>query len=246
MAIDLSDLNAAATKDRMLQVFLTQARGPVRNGDFLRSAVRMALDIQASRRSNSRMNVGDDPLIQTLTAVADALDALGVPYAITGSLASSVHGEPYATLDADIIVISPPGKAQELAARLTPRFYADADMLRQAAQSGTFCIVVDNSTGMKVDLSFITDDPFLHEALRRRVNLPIGSHPREFAFVSAEDVILMKLLGRRQTASSKQWENALGVARVRGTRMDWKYLFEKARQLSIDADLAKLRDEANI
>lgn len=233
-------------KDRMIQVFLTQARGPVRNGDFLRSAVRMALDIQAARQSNIRMTVPADPLIDTLTAVADALEALGIPYAVTGSLASSVHGEPYSTLDADLVLLAPPGKAFELAGQLVPRFYADADTLRQAALSGTFANVVDNATGMKVDLSFLSDDAFLHEVLRRRISLPIGSNPRPFSFVTAEDVILMKLLWRRDTSSAKQWENALGVARVRGARMDWKYLFEKARQLGIEPNLTQLRDEAGI
>ena len=48
------------------------------------------------------------------------------------------------------------------------------------------------------------------------------------------------------TRSTKQWENALSVARIKGARMDWKYLFEKARQLGIDGNLNQLRDEAGI
>jgi hypothetical protein len=35
--------------------------------------------------------------------VADALDALGVPYAIGGSFASAVHGVMRATMDADLV-----------------------------------------------------------------------------------------------------------------------------------------------
>ena len=62
----------------------------------------------------------------------------------------------------------------------------------------------------------------------------------------AEDIILMKLLWRRDTRSTKQWENALSVARVKGARMDWKYLFEQARTLDIEEDLIALRDEAGI
>lgn len=229
-----------------MQVFLAQTRGTTRNGDLLRSAVRMALDIQAARGSNTGMSVGDDPPLHTLTTVADALEALNIPYAITGSLASSVHGEPYSTLDADLVVLAPPAKARELSGRLTPRFYADTGALESAAKSGGFSHVVDNATGMKVDLSFITDDEFLHEVLRRRTMLPIGSHPHAFPFVSAEDVILMKLLWRRDTASRKQGENALGVAQVRGARMDWKYLFEQAQRLGVESDLIRLRDEAGI
>lgn len=101
-------------------------------------------------------------------------------------------------------------------------------------------------TGLKIDLSFIGKDVFLQETLRRRVRRQIGSHPYEFWFVTPEDVILMKLVWRKDTESQKQWENALSVARVKGAWMDWKYLFEQARALEIEDDLIKLRDESGI
>ncbi|MCH7793471.1 MAG: hypothetical protein IID31_14475 [Planctomycetes bacterium] len=53
----------------------------------------------------------------------------------------------------------------------------------------------------------------------------------------------MKLLWRKDSRSQKQWENALSVVRVRGARLDWKYLFEQARELDLVEDLTALRDE---
>ena len=97
-----------------------------------------------------------------------------------------------------------------------------------------------------MDLSFVGSDPYLRQALARRVRRTIGSAEPEFWFVTAEDVILMKLLWRKDTQSTKQWDNALGVARVRGARMDWKYLFENAKSLGVEDDLIRLRDEAGI
>jgi hypothetical protein len=41
--------------------------------------------------------------IAVTMTVADALDALGVPYAIGGSFASAVHGVMRATMDADLV-----------------------------------------------------------------------------------------------------------------------------------------------
>ena len=64
--------------------------------------------------------------------------------------------------------------------------------------------------------------------------------------VTPEDIILMKLLWRRDSTSEKQWRDALSVARVKGARMDWKYLFEQAKRLGIEEDLITLRDEAGI
>lgn len=49
-------------------------------------------------------------LTELLTDVVDVLDAEGIPYMLTGSLASSLWGEPRATNDIEIIdadVISP-------------------------------------------------------------------------------------------------------------------------------------------
>jgi hypothetical protein len=56
----------------------------------------------------------------------------------------------------------------------------------------------------------------------------------------------MKLEWRKDTGSRKQWDNALGVVRVHGARLDWKYLFERARLLGVEGDLTALRDESGV
>jgi len=233
-------------KDHNMQIFLAQARGPVRNGEMLREAVDRALVTRAANNGTLGVYAMEDALIETLTVVADALDAIGVPYAVTGSVASSVHGLTTSTYDADLIVLAGPKHAAALSEKLQPRFYAPEDMLLEAVRNHSFVNVVDNRTSYKVDFSFIGDDPFLVEVLRRRVKRSFGKHHKEFWFVTPEDIILMKLLWRKDTQSTKQWDNALTVARYQGARMDWKYLFEQARSLGIEQDLIKLRDEAGI
>ncbi len=188
----------------------------------------------------------EDALIESLGFVVSALEDVGVTYAITGSVASSVHGEPFSSMDADLLVLASARHAARLSAKLMPRFYAPEDMLVDAATRHTFANVVDNRTSFKIDLSFIGKDLFLIEVLRRRVSSRIGTHAKEFWFVTPEDVILMKLLWRKDTQSAKQWENALSVARVMGARMDWKYLFARANELGVERDLIRLRDEAGI
>jgi hypothetical protein len=233
-------------KDRNMQLFLAQARGFTRNGELLRQGVDRALAIRAAHNDKLGAYVMDDSLIESLTIVANALHDLGVQYAVTGSVASSIHGESSSTYDADVILLAGAKQAAALSAKLQPRFYAPEDMLMEAAEKQSFTNVVDNRTSFKVDLSFIGGDAFLVEVLRRRVQCPIGKSNQEFWFVTPEDVILMKLLWRKETKSSKQWDNALSVARFKGARMDWLYLFEQARTLGIEDDLEKLRDEAGI
>lgn len=232
-------------RDRWLQVFLAQARGKVRNGQLLRAAYARAVQQMAIRKGMEVTSFMADPLIETLTFVTEQLDLLEIPYAITGSLASSAHSEPAQTMDGDLLLVAPPSKAAALSQALAPRFYAPQDMLEDAARSGGFINVIDGRTSIKIDLTFVGDD-YLRQCIRGRVRERIGDHPGEFWFVAAEDIILMKLLWRKDTQSAKQWENALGVARYKGTRMDWKYLFEQARALGLEKDLIKLRDEAGI
>ena len=117
----------------------------------------------------------DDALIQTLTAVVEALEAVGVPYAVTGSVASSVHGEPHMTQDVDLVLRSSPAQAAAVAARIRPRFYAPDDMLMQAAAEHGFANVIDGLTGLKADLSFVAETGFLGEVMARRIRCPIGA-----------------------------------------------------------------------
>ncbi len=231
-------------RDRWMQVFLAQARGPVRNGELMLQSMARALHDQAVKEG--RPPPMNDYVIETLIVVVDALDALNIVYAVTGSVASAVHGEPFSSMDADLVVLASAAQAAKIAELLQPRFYAPVDMFVDAQQRHSFANVVDQHTSAKVDLSFVGDDPYLNEVLQRRVLGNIGKAARQFWLVTPEDVILMKLLWRKDTRSAKQWENALSVARVQGARMDWKYLFDRARRLGVENDLIALRDEAGI
>jgi hypothetical protein len=62
-----------------------------------------------------------EPLRVTL-AVAKALERMGIPYFVGGSLASSAHGVARATLDASIIAKLDPGQAGRFAKELGPEF----------------------------------------------------------------------------------------------------------------------------
>lgn len=228
-----------------MQQALALARGPVRNGDLLREAVDRMLAVRAMRESRELPTM-NNALIETRTAVAGALEADGMVYAVTGSLASSLHGEFFESLDVDIVLIASAADAATIARRLAPRYYAPAEMLSDAARRNSIANAIDNQTGLKVDLSFVGSDSYMRQVLGRRIRSRIGSDPREFWFVTPEDIILMKLVGRKDTQSAKQWENALGVARMKNVRMDWKYLFQQAKTLGVEADLVRLRDEAGI
>ncbi|MBU0718946.1 MAG: nucleotidyltransferase family protein [Planctomycetes bacterium] len=188
----------------------------------------------------------DDPLIDVLQATVTALEEAGIPYAVTGSVASAIHGEPFVSQDVDIVIRMSVRQARQIAQALPHRFYRSAERLEEVAENGGIANLIDADSGLKVDLSILPAGEYFDLVLARRAREMYGPEGPSFYTVSAEDTILMKLLWRKDTRSSKQWDNALSVARVQGASMDWKYLFEQARSLGLEDDLTRLRDESGI
>lgn len=188
----------------------------------------------------------EDPVVDVISAVVEVLDRVGAAYAITGSVASSIHGEPHTSQDVDFVVRMTSEQARRIAVELPQRFYRSDQALVAAARQASFCNLIDAQTGLKVDLSVLGPGEFHDQVFLRCRPTEFGSGAPRFQMVSPEDLILMKLEWRKDTRSEKQWENALSVARTRGARMDWEYLFRYAAALGISKDLQKLRDEAGI
>ena len=65
--------------------------------------------------------------LRVVREVIAAFDALGIAYALGGSLASSIHGITRYTADADLAVEPFPGLEDRLAASFGPDYYASLD-----------------------------------------------------------------------------------------------------------------------
>jgi hypothetical protein len=87
---------------------------------------------------------------------------------------------------------------------------------------------------------------YLNHAIDRRVPWKLALNGKDVQVTTPEDVILMKLIWRKDTKSAKQWENALGVVRTQRQNLNWSYLTEKAIELEIADDLEDLKNEAGI
>jgi hypothetical protein len=112
-----------------------------------------------------------DPLA-IASLVARALDELGVPYFLGGSLASTFHGEPRFTRDADLVAELQPRHAEPLTQALAPTFYADAESIHRAiARKGSFN-VIHLATAFKVDIFVSSSAPSTAPAS------PAGSPPK--------------------------------------------------------------------
>ena len=133
------------------------------------------------------------------------LEALGVPYMVTGSTASMIYGEPRLTLDLDLVVELQVERAPEfLAAFPEAEFYRPPlEVLRVecSRDSRGHFNLIHHETGMKADIYLAAQDD-LHRwglAHRRR----IGFGPGQLSLAPPEYVILRKLEFWREGGSEK-------------------------------------------
>jgi hypothetical protein len=192
------------------------------------------------------MAVRGDPLF-AVAAVAQALEELGVRYAVGGSVASSLYGVPRATQDADIVASISAAHAPRLAAALAAEFHVDEEMIRDAVRrQGTFN-VVHLETMFKVDVFVAKGDAWSEEELSRARRERVGDPGAqvELVFASPEDTLLHKLVWYRMGGgvSERQWRDALGVLRIQGDSLDHGYLDIWASRLDVRDLLEKARDE---
>ena len=84
--------------------------------------------------------------------VTQALENLGISYAVAGSLSSSLHGVMRSTLDVDIVADLRLDHLQPLLAALSKEFYADDEMMRYAIQHRGSLNLIHYETSFKVDI----------------------------------------------------------------------------------------------
>jgi hypothetical protein len=179
-----------------------------------------------------------------LTRIVEALDGAGIPYMLTGSLASSLQGEPRASHDIDLVVdIAVAEVARVTRALSGPDIYLDEHAVGDAARRRTMFNLIDSSSGDKAAFWLLTDDPFDRErfARRRRVEA-LGL---ELSVSAPEDTILMKLRWSAQAGGSeKQLGDVLRVYELQAGSLDEAYLDVWSARLEVAAALAVIRKQA--
>lgn len=187
-----------------------------------------------------------DP-IHVALLVADALDACSIRYAVGGSVASSISGEPRSTLDVDVVVAMRDQDVDPFVNALGSGFYVDPDALRRAVRDRSHANAVHHQTSVKVDLFIEGGSAIDADLLARRQRVQVSTDPDRHLYVHApEDILLQKLRWYRLGGekSDRQWRDALGILIVQKDRLDETYLTRGARVLNVTDLLERARREA--
>jgi len=177
-----------------------------------------------------------------LQNIIQTLNKTGIPYMISGSFASSFHGYPRATNDADIVIAPTEKQLKDFIECLGENYYVSLDAALDALKKNFMFNVIDTQSGWKADFIIRKERAYSKTEFQRRQNTRIKQ--LDVCMVSPEDAILTKLEWTKQSGSEQQFRDATGIAVVQWEYLDKEYLYKWANELQITSSLEVLLHQA--
>ena len=183
-----------------------------------------------------------NPFQGPLELLIDAFTQLHIGYLVGGSVASSYHGRPRATVDVDILADLGPQQVGPFIGRLSEEFVAFEDEVLSAIKDSRSFNLIHRRTVSKFDI-FLPRGAFDRSQLHRAKLVPFNSFASriELFVASPEDVILAKLRWFRLggETSERQWSDVRGVVEIQAGKLDLEYLNNWAQELRVQDLLAR-------
>jgi len=173
------------------------------------------------------------PELLALRDLCARLDAAGIAYMLTGSLAMSYYARPRMTRDIDLVVALDAAAVGTLTSALGKDYYVDAQMIEAGFRERRPCNIIYLPTVVKVDLIPRKDSDYRRSEFERRRK--VGFAGVDLWIVSPEDLVLSKLEWARDSRSELQMRDVRHLLEV---PLDRAYLKLWSGRLNLD-DLLK-------
>ena len=171
--------------------------------------------------------------IDLLAKISAFLDREGCQYFVSGSVASSVWGEPRFTYDIDIIIFLRMGQLPEFTRHFVePEWYLSTEAMRRALEHDAQFNVLHVPSGLKIDFMCSDNGPFDRERFARfkRVELRPGLL---VPIAAPDDVIIKKLVYYKGGLSPKHLRDIGAIMRVSGEFVDTEYVARWATHFGV-------------
>ena len=170
---------------------------------------------------------------ELLRRAIGALEALRVPYAVVGSIASMAYGEPRSTNDIDIVIGLMPSQVEALCEAFpAPEYYVSLPAARQALMQGGQFNVIHPASGNKIDFLTPPHNPWGRKQLQRRQRVEIV--PGVIGYTaSPDDIIVGKMWYYHEGGSEKHLRDIAAILQVSDELVDREYVRSWAEQLGL-------------
>jgi len=169
-----------------------------------------------------------------LATVAARLDAAGIAYMLSGSVAMGYYAQPRMTRDIDIVVELGHAEATALVSALTPDFYVDDLAAHDAVDRHGMFNAIHSVLIVKVD--FIVRKPTAYRRVEFGRRRSVSIDGVSLCLVAPEDLILSKLEWARDSRSEIQLRDVGNLLQSVAT-LDWSYLDQWVDDLDLRAVL---------
>ena len=175
----------------------------------------------------------------------ERLEAAGIPYMVSGSVASIIYGEPRLTNDIDIILHIDSGNVGRVTQAFPlSDFYCPPEevMIIEARrkQRGHFNLI-HNETGHKADIYLYGDDPLHAWGFSNRRRIEVSEGPSMWV-APPEYVILRKLQYFKEGRSEKHVGDIRGMLEVSKDDIDSGILAREIPRLGLTAEWSSIAE----
>ncbi len=180
------------------------------------------------------------PELENLVKIVKILDELEIPYYITGGFAVTTYGRPRFTADIDIVIKMANLAVNDFSQKVQdvfPQGYVDKDLIEHALKYKSEFNVIDPESGLKFDFFITNQSDFEKSAFSR---LKTKNIDYDVKFISAEDLIISKLLWFRESQSTRQLEDIKSVIDTQ-SELDQKYINDWIEKLELNSEWQALR-----
>lgn len=169
---------------------------------------------------------------------AGRLNKLGIPYMITGSVASIIYGEPRLTHDIDIVIDIPCNLTDKFSSMFPfDDFYLPTkevltnEILRE---SRGHCNIIHHETGFKADIYFAGNNSFQHWALSNVKIIDFSGEQLPIAPI--EYVIIKKLEFYKEGNAQKHLRDIISMMQNSKDIIDEKLLKNYLKEFGLEKE----------
>jgi hypothetical protein len=166
--------------------------------------------------------------LAVLRDVSRRLDKAAIPYMLTGSLAMSFYTTPRMTRDIDVVAELERPDVDRLVDLFEPDYYVSREAVSEAVRDRSSFNLIEQASVTKVDVFPRKRGHFRESEFARRRRVAIDDF--ETWLVTAEDLVLAKLLWTRESPSDVQVRD---IRALLHSDLDREYIERWAEELGL-------------